>query len=97
MELAASGSNLSPITPPAEPSKAQKAMYDKMAKLSGAAFDRQFVKHMFDDHKKDIAEYQKTAKKPNDPAASYASETLPTLQQHMQTAQSLVKGSGKSR
>ena len=85
------------VTPPTEPSKAQKAMYDKMAKLSGAAFDRQFVKHMVDDHKKDVADYQKAAKKPNDPAASYASETLPTLQRHMQTAQALAKDGSKAR
>jgi putative membrane protein len=85
------------VTPPTEPSKAQKAMYDRMAKLSGAAFDRQFVRHMVDDHRKDVAEYQKAAKKPNDPAAAYASETLPTLQQHMQTAQALAKSGPKSR
>ena len=85
------------VTPPSEPDKQQKAVYDRMSKLSGDAFDRQFVKHMVDDHKKDIAEYQKEAKRRNDPAAGYASETLPTLQQHLQTAQSLAKDSAKRR
>src|SRR5215210_7029983 len=85
------------VTPPTEPNKKQKAMYGKIAKLTGDAFDRQFVKHMVDDHKKDVADYQKAAKKANDPAAGYASETLPTLQQHLQTAQSLAKSGGKSR
>ena len=85
------------VTPPSEPNKQQKAVYDRMAKLSGDAFDRQFVKHMVDDHKKDVAEYQKAAKRKNDPAAGYASETLPTLQQHLQTAQSLAKDAGKKR
>jgi len=85
------------VTPPSEPNKQQKAVYDRMSKLSGDAFDRQFVKHMVDDHKKDIAEYQKEAKRRNDPAAGYASETLPTLQQHLQTAQSLAKDSAKRR
>ena len=84
------------VTPPSEPDKQQKAVYDRMSKLSGDAFDRQFVKHMVDDHKKDIAEYQE-AKRRNDPAAGYASETLPTLQQHLQTAQSLAKDSAKRR
>ena len=46
------------VTPPSEPSKQHKAIYDRMAKLAGDAFDRQFVKHMVDDHKKDVAEYQ---------------------------------------
>jgi putative membrane protein len=85
------------VTPPSEPNKQQKAVYDRMSKLSGDAFDRQFVKHMVDDHKKDVAEYQKEAKQRNDPAAGYASETLPTLQQHLQTAQSLAKDSAKRR
>src|SRR3954453_20871069 len=85
------------VTPPTEPNKQQKAVYDRMSKLSGDAFYRQFVKHMVDDHKKDVAEYQKEAKQRNDPAAGYASETLPTLQQHLQTAQSLAKDSAKRR
>src|SRR5215217_4812402 len=66
------------VTPPSEPSKQHKAVYDRMATLAGDAFDRQFVKHMVDDHKKDVAAYQKAAKRQNDPAAGYASETLPT-------------------
>jgi putative membrane protein len=85
------------VTPPSEPSKKHKAVYDRMSKLSGDAFDRQFVKHMVDDHKTEVAEHQKEAKRPNSPAASYAKETLPTLQQHLQTAQSLAKGSAKPR
>src|SRR3954470_17361124 len=85
------------VTPPSEPNKQQRAVYDRLSKLSGDAFDRQFVKHMVDDHKKDVAEYQKEAKQRNDPAAGYASETLPTLQQHLQTAQSLAKDSAKGR
>jgi len=85
------------VTPPSEPSKQQKAVYDRMSKLSGDAFDRQFVRHMVDDHKKDVAEYQREAKRRNDPAAGYASETLPTLQKHLQTAQSLIKAATKGK
>jgi putative membrane protein len=81
------------LTPPSEPSAKQKADYNRMSKLSGAAFDRQFKTHMVADHKKDIREYQQAAKK-SDPAAGYASQTLPTLQQHLETAQSLGKAKG---
>ncbi|MGO4524474.1 DUF4142 domain-containing protein [Microvirga sp. 2MCAF35] len=77
------------VTPPTEPDKQQKAVYQKLSKLSGAAFDREFIKDMVADHKKDVAEYEKESKRQNDPAASYAGETLPTLQNHLQTAQSL--------
>jgi len=78
------------VTPPTEPDKQQKAVFQKLSKLSGAAFDREFIKDMVADHKKDVAAYEKESKRQNDPAASYASETLPTLQNHLQTAQSLA-------
>ncbi|MGO4570749.1 DUF4142 domain-containing protein [Microvirga sp. 2TAF3] len=77
------------VTPPTEPSKEQKETYQKLSKLSGAAFDREFIKDMVADHKKDVAEYEREAKRQNDPVAGYASETLPALQKHLQTAESL--------
>jgi putative membrane protein len=42
------------------------------------------------DHKKDIREYERAAKKKNDPTGDYADETLPTLRKHLDTAQSLM-------
>jgi putative membrane protein len=77
------------LTPPSEPNKKQKQTYQKLAKLSGEAFDHAFIKDMVADHKKDVAEYQKEAKRKNDPAADYANQTLPALQNHLQMAQSL--------
>ena len=79
------------VTPPTEPNKKHKAMHDKMAKLSGDKFDKAFASEMVKDHKKDIADYKKAAKMQNDPAGAYASETLPTLEKHLETAQSLTK------
>jgi len=84
------------VTPPTGPNAKQKKDYDKMSKLNGAAFDRAFAAHMVADHKKDIAAYQKASKSKNQAVAGYASETLPTLQKHLETAQSLQKGGGKS-
>jgi putative membrane protein len=81
------------VTAPEEPSKKQKADYEKLSKLSGDAFDKQFAKHMVMDHKKDIGEYKADSKK-KDPTASYASDTLPTLQKHLEMAQSLTKSLG---
>lgn len=79
------------VTPPTEPSKDQKATYDRMSKLSGNAFDRQFITHMVSDHKKDIGEYQKEAKRSDGAVSDYAKAALPTLQKHLETAQSLEK------
>jgi putative membrane protein len=80
------------MTPPTSPNKKQTADYDKMSKLSGAQFDKMFVSHMVADHRKDIKDYEKAGKK-KDAAGSYATETLPTLRKHLETAQSLSAGS----
>ena len=78
------------VSPPSEPNRKQKADYDRMSKLSGAKFDIEFARHMVADHKKDISEYDKEAKKSDDAAGAYAKETLPTLRKHLETAQSLT-------
>ncbi len=40
-------------------------MHDKLSKLSGTAFDRSFAREMVADHEKDIAAFQREAKKKN--------------------------------
>jgi putative membrane protein len=84
------------MSPPSGPNAKQQADYDKMAKLKGSAFDRQFARHMVADHKKDIGDYQKAARMKN-AAGQYASNTLPTLQKHLKDAQSLENGGSASR
>jgi len=62
----------------------------RLQKLSGADFDREYMKHMVDDHKKDVGEFQKQAKSGRDEQIkSYASKTLPTLQDHLKQAQTV--------
>jgi putative membrane protein len=78
------------VMAPTEPNAQQKAVYDKLSKLSGAAFDREFAQEMVQDHQKDIKEYQTEAKM-NDAAGMYAKETLPHLQMHLQMAEQLSK------
>ena len=77
------------IAPPQEPNTTQKSMYDRLSKLTGAQFDNQFLKEMVSDHKKDIGKYEKEAKSKS-PLADFAKETLPTLEHHLQTAESLI-------
>jgi putative membrane protein len=81
-------------TLPAGPNAKQKADHDKMAKMTGAAFDREFAKHMVKDHRKDIAAYTKASKK-QDAVGQYAKSTLPTLQKHLEAAQSLQRSTTK--
>jgi putative membrane protein len=64
---------------------------DKFARLSGAEFDRMYMQHMVQDHKKDVAEFEKQAEKGTDPALrSFAQQTLPTLREHLTLAQGLA-------
>ena len=78
------------VNPPQEPNTTQKSMYDRLSKLPGGQFDNQFVKAMVTDHKEDIAKYEKEAKSKS-PLADFAKETLPTLEHHLKTAESLAK------
>jgi putative membrane protein len=80
------------VTPPTEPSAKHKKVYDKLSKLSGQKFDRTFANEMVKDHKKDIKEFEKAAKKESGPAPAFANETLPTLRKHLESAQALSKG-----
>jgi putative membrane protein len=84
------------VTPPTEPSKKHQSDAAKMAKMSGAEFDRAFARHMVADHKMEIAAHKRAAKMKNDAVAAYATESLPVLEQHLQTAESLSKASGKT-
>ena len=79
------------MDPPTGPNAKQKADYDKMSKMSGAAFDKMFATHMVADHQKDIAEYKKAAKN-KDAGGEYAAGQIDTLQKHLDTAKSLKPG-----
>jgi len=68
----------------------------KLQKLEGAAFDREYMKHMVDDHKKDVAAFEKESKSgKNAELKGFAAKSLPTLQEHLKLAQGVndsVKG-----
>ena len=80
--------------------KKHKSTMDKLTKLSGAEFDRQYMRDMVSDHKEDIKKFQNEADKGKDAdLKKFASQTLPTLKEHLQLAESAadaVKSSGKS-
>ena len=81
---AAKGINL-----PADMSSGDRREFDKLQKKTGADFDREYMKDMVSDHKKDMKDFQSAAKSAEDPEIkNFASSTLPTLQQHLEMAQS---------
>lgn len=81
---------------PAELDKKHKSTMTKLQKLSGAEFDREYMKTMVSDHKDTVSLFEKQAKSGKDDALkSYAQQTLPALQDHLKMAQSTydaVKG-----
>jgi putative membrane protein len=79
------------ITLPADVEAKDKATYDRLSKLQGAEFDRAYIDAMLKDHRTDVAEFRKEAQTSTDPdVKSFATKTLPTLEQHLSTAESLA-------
>ena len=77
---------------PTQPSGEHKSTMDKLTKLSGAEFDREYMDAMVDDHKEDIEKFQTQADKGKDPdLKKFASDTLPVLKKHLELAQSTQK------
>jgi putative membrane protein len=77
---------------PSDLNTTDQAQYDRLSKLSGAAFDRAYAKAMVDDHTKDVSEFQHEGKTGKDDAIKeFASKTTPTLEDHLKQAREMQK------
>jgi putative membrane protein len=88
------------ITLPTALDAKHKAMRDKFASMSGAAFDKAYKQEMLKDHRKDVAEFQKESMKAADAdIKSFATRTLPTLKEHLSMIEGMTanKSMGKSK
>jgi putative membrane protein len=73
------------------------ATVEKIRNLSGDQFDKAFMKMQVQHHKKDVNEFQKeTTRAMDSDVKTFASATLPTLQEHLKQAQDL-EGSTRGR
>jgi len=80
---------------PTELSSEQKSEMDKLSKMSGAEFDKEYMSAMLKDHEIDVKDFDTQAKEGNDPEIkAFAGKTLPTLQQHLQMAQQAAQKVG---
>jgi putative membrane protein len=62
-------------------------MFEHLSRLREADFDREYMRHMVEDHIKDIQSFKKAAEHAKDPdVKSFASSQLPTLENHLKTA-----------
>jgi putative membrane protein len=68
-----------------------KAIVDRLAKLSGSAFDKAYIDEMLKDHMKDASAFQGVAKNANDPdVKAFAQRTLPIIKAHLAKIKSIA-------
>ena len=78
------------IALPADLDAKHKQLIDRLAKLSGAEFDRAYSREMQRDHDADVKEFQHQAKSGKDAdVKAWAAQTLPVLQEHQRQAHQL--------
>jgi uncharacterized protein (DUF305 family) len=74
----------------AEINSAHKSSVNKLTKLSGAEFDREYVKAMVEDHEKDVKAFELQSQGGADEEVkNFAAKTLPVLQRHLQMAREM--------
>jgi putative membrane protein len=79
------------ITLPTEVKPEQKETYDRLAKLSGAEFDKEFMALMVTNHQKSEAAYQAESTNGTDPELkAFAAKLLPTIQEHLRMSQEIA-------
>ena len=68
----------------------QQQTVERFSKLSGAQFDKEYMRHMVEDHEKEVAKFQTAAKSLQDPdLKAWALKTLPTLNEHLRMAKDI--------
>jgi putative membrane protein len=84
------------LTEPQALDAAHNKMIAPFEKLNGAAFDSHYIHAMVEGHTKAIAVYKKESTDAQSAdLKDYASETLPTLQKHLDGAKDLLKPPSK--
>lgn len=77
---------------PSNISAHDQALYTQLSKLSGASFDKAYARAMVRDHERDISEFEHEAKNGTDDSVKqFASQTLPTLQEHYRLAETMLR------
>jgi putative membrane protein len=70
---------------------------DRLTKMTGAAFDREYMSMMVKDHVEDVADFEREAASGADAdVKQWAGRTVPTLRQHLQMAQDTAAKVGAS-
>ncbi|HEY5894656.1 MAG TPA: DUF4142 domain-containing protein [Chthoniobacterales bacterium] len=68
------------------------AKVERLSKLSGAEFDKEYVEEVVKDHRKVVDAFEDASKDAADPALkTWATKTLPTLQAHLERIEAIQK------
>lgn len=68
----------------------QKATQERLQRMSGASFDKAYIDAMVKEHQNKVKEFERQAQSSDDPEIkNWAAQTVPKLQQHLQTAKAL--------
>lgn len=78
------------ITPDPGKHNDHNDLREKLSKLSGAEFDREYMDAMVDDHEKAVKDVEGKAENSDNPEVrQWASKALPTLRQHLERAKQI--------
>jgi putative membrane protein len=79
------------VTLPTEPNAQHRAMMRKMEKLSGADFEREYMRSQLKDHEKMTALFERQGRSARDAEVkAFAEKTLPSLHEHHQMARDVA-------
>ena len=80
------------ITLPSVLDSKDQAVYERLSRLSGQAFDRAYARDMVQDHVNNIAAFRHEANDGKEASVkSFASQSIPTLQEHLNLAHDMVR------
>jgi putative membrane protein len=84
------------VTIPDAPTSSQQSMLDKLDKLTGADFDKQYREDQKSAHVSAVSAFQRYAKSGDNPdIKQFAEKTAPILEHHLQMARELERQANK--
>jgi putative membrane protein len=79
------------IAVPQQLSAKDKAIKDRLSKLSGEDFDKAYMSDMVKDHTQDVADFRhESASGTDSDIKDFAAKTLPTIQDHLRQAKEIA-------
>jgi putative membrane protein len=78
-----------------EPAPEARDERERLMGMRGREFDREFVRYMVDDHRKDIGDFRDEAREHHGAVSALAARQLPTLRKHLETAIALDRDNGR--